>query len=168
MLDLVNISPDVTPTRALHLLTTDILLSELISGRPIATDTGYRLVLHTVAARGVLSWYCRARAKWAGNVMMPDCEAIIASISATPDHVPSPVVSGNRERRVLRLTKIVAHRFAGLHAYGGIGEPSKDFVFESSKASPLSTRPSIFQNEWVQLRARTSACLRQLKIVPRR
>lgn len=136
MLDLVNISPDVTPTRALHLLTTDILLSELISGRPIATDTGYRLVLHTVAARGVLSWYCRARAKWAGNVMMPDCEAIIASISATPDHVPSPVVSGNRERRVLRLTKIVAHRFAGLHAYGGIGEPSKDFVFEPT--SPIT------------------------------
>jgi hypothetical protein len=36
----------VTPVRALHLLTTDLLLAELVSGRPIATDvSGCLLIL---------------------------------------------------------------------------------------------------------------------------
>ena len=128
--------PDASPVRALHLLTTDLLLAELVSGRPIATDEGHRLALESDAARGVLSWYRGARAKWAGNVMTPDCEAIITSISATPAQVPPPAVAVDRERRVLRLAKIVAHRFAGLHAYGSADEPSTDFVFEPN--SPIT------------------------------
>ncbi len=126
----------VTPVRALHLLTTDLLLAELVSGRPIATDEGHRLVLDSDAARGVLSWYRSARSKWAGNVMTPDCEAIIASINATPAQIPPPSTSADRERRVLRLAKVVAHRFAGIHAYGSADEPSTDFVFEPS--SPIT------------------------------
>jgi len=128
--------PDVPPVRALHLLTTDLLLAELVSGRPIATDEGHRLALESDAARGVLSWYRGARGKWAGNVMTPDCEAIITSISATPAQVPPPAVAVDRERRVLRLAKIVAHRFAGLHAYGSADQPSTDFVFEPN--SPIT------------------------------
>ncbi|MBB3941459.1 hypothetical protein GGR39_003136 [Novosphingobium fluoreni] len=126
----------LSPVRALHLLTTDLLLAELVSGRPIATNEGHRLTLESNAARGVLSWYRAAPAKWAGNVMTPDCEAIITSIGANPDQVPAPAVSAYHERRVLRLAKIVAHRFAGLHAYGTADEPSTDFVFEPN--SPIT------------------------------
>ncbi len=126
--------PGMAPVRALHLLTTDLLLAELVSGRPIATDEGHRLILGSDAARGVLSWYRGARSKWAGNVMTPDCEAIITSINATPAQVPPPTASADRERRVLRLAKIVAHRFAGLHAYGSADEPSTDFVFEPNSS----------------------------------
>lgn len=128
--------PGVSSGRALHLLTTDLLLSELICGRPIMTDEGHRLELGSAAARGVLSWYRGARSKWAGNVMTPDCEAIIASIGATPGSGPSVAVPPSRERRVLGLAKIVAHRFAGLHAYGSIDEPGSDFVFEPK--SPIT------------------------------
>ena len=56
----------IPPVRALHLLTTELLLAELVSGRPIATDGGHRLALESDAARGVRSWYRSARTKRAG------------------------------------------------------------------------------------------------------
>lgn len=38
---------------------------------------------------------------------------------------------------MLRLGKIVAHRFAGLHAYGTIDDPGTDFVFEPERPITL-------------------------------
>lgn len=85
-----NDMEEEAPARALHLLTTDLLLAELISGRPIATDEGHHLTLVASAARGVLAWYRTARAKWSGNVMTPDCEAIITSIGTIPPALAVP------------------------------------------------------------------------------
>lgn len=47
----------MSPVRAIHLLTTDLHIAELISERSIATHEGHRLVLGSDSARGVLFWY---------------------------------------------------------------------------------------------------------------
>src|SRR5690606_40162861 len=46
-----------TTVRPLHLLTTDILLADLISGRAISTNEGHSLAVATDHARSVLNWY---------------------------------------------------------------------------------------------------------------
>lgn len=123
--------------RPLHLLTTDILLADLISGRTIATDGGRTLALSTEHARSVLNWYRVNRAKWAGNVMGTDCEAIINSIATRPPALTLPALSAVPEKRELRLVRLVAHRFAGLHAYGTADDAPDDFVFEPAKPITL-------------------------------
>src|SRR4051794_4917092 len=90
-----------TPTRPLHLLTTDILLSDLISGRTIATDEGHSLMLGSEHARSILNWYRSNRGKWAGNVMALDCEAIIDAIALSPPVLPPPALSAVPTRKML-------------------------------------------------------------------
>lgn len=123
--------------RALHLLTTDILLADLISGRDIVTSEGHPLSLTTDHARSALDWYRRNRHKWAGNVMTADCEALIDAIGSTPPELPTPAASGATEIKHLRLVRMVAHRFAGLHAYGTTSDAPKDFVYEPDKPITL-------------------------------
>lgn len=123
--------------RALHLLTTEILLADLISGRTISTSEGHSLSLPTDHARSVLNWYRGNRHKWAGNVMAADCEALIDSIASRPPQLPIPSAAAVQEIRRLRLVRLVAHRFAGLHAYGTASEAPADFVFEPDKPITL-------------------------------
>ena len=82
--------PQGPPARPFHLLTTDILLSDLILGRTIATNEGHTLSLSSEHARSVLNWYRVNQAKWAGNVMAPDCETIIDAIAVEPPVLPLP------------------------------------------------------------------------------
>lgn len=124
-------------SRPLHLLTTDILIADLVSGRAIVTDDGLRLTLSTTNARGVLAWYRANRGKWAGNVMVPDCEAIILASATTPAVVPSPLAAASDPPRVLRLARVVAHRFAGIHAFGAVDDPPSDFTFEPNRPITL-------------------------------
>lgn len=56
-------SESLPPSRPLHLLTTDILLADLISGRAIVTSEGHSLSLGTDHARSALNWYRRNRPK---------------------------------------------------------------------------------------------------------
>jgi hypothetical protein len=125
--DAVEPIPQVT--RPLHLLTTDILLADLISGRQIVTETQQSFLLSTDHARSVLNWYRNSRAKWASNLSLPDCEAMIDSIAASPPTMPAPPASSAGTGKVLRLAKVVAHRFGRLHAYGEVADPPEDFVF---------------------------------------
>ncbi len=85
----------------------------------------------------MLDWYRRNRGKWTGNLQVQDCEALIDSMSNTPAGVAAPASTTVHERRVLRLAKLVVHRFAGLHAYGAAGDPPENFVFEPNKAITL-------------------------------
>ncbi|MGK6321007.1 ATP-binding protein [Sphingomonas sp. DT-204] len=124
-------------TRPLHLLTTDILLADLISGRTIATSEGHSLTLDTEHARSVLNWYSRNRPKWAGNVMVADCEALIDAIAAVPPQLPAPGTVGATNIKHLKLVRLVAHRFAGLHAYGTVSNAPADFIFEPDKPITL-------------------------------
>ncbi len=78
----------------------------------------------------MLDWYRRNRSKWSANLQGQDCEAIIDCIANTPPTVAAPALSGEQERKVLHLVKLVAHRFAGLHAYGSADDPPEDFVFD--------------------------------------
>ena len=130
---------DVTPPtiRPLHLLTTEILLADLISGRTIATSEGHTLALNTEHARSVLNWYRVNRAKWAGNVMASDCEAVIDAIASKPPALPSPPAAATQQTRHLKLVRLAAHRFAGLHAYGTADDAPEDFVFEPDKPITL-------------------------------
>lgn len=124
-------------TRPLHLLTTDILLADLISGRTIATSEGHSLTLETEHARSALNWYRRNRPKWAGNVMAADCEALIDAIGTTPPLLPAPGTAGVTDIKKLKLVRLVAHRFAGLHSYGTASEAPADFIFEPDKPITL-------------------------------
>jgi hypothetical protein len=123
--------------RALHLLTTDMLLADLISGRIIATSEGHSLSLASNHARSVLNWYRGNRSKWTGDVMAADCEAIVDSTSSLPPQLPVPDAVGATTTRRLRLVRIEAHRFAGPHAYGTETNAPADFVFEPEKPITL-------------------------------
>lgn len=124
-------------SRPLHLLTTDILLADLISGRTIATSEGHSLTLEIKAARSALNWYRRNRPKWAGNVMVADCEALIDSIGSAPPQLPAPSTVDTTDIKHLKLVRLVAHRFAGLHAYGTVSDAPADFIFEPDKPITL-------------------------------
>jgi hypothetical protein len=127
----------VAAIRPLHLLTTDILLADLTSGRTIATSEGHSLVLSTDDARSALNWYRLNRAKWAGNVMAADCEAIVDALATKPPTIPAPPGVATHAVRYLKLARLQAHRFAGLHAYGTDSTAPDDFVFEPDKPITL-------------------------------
>ena len=122
-----------TTVRPLHLLNTDILLADLISGRVISTNEGHSLTVATDHARSVLNWYRSNRNKWAGNVMATDCEAIIDAIASAAPTIAVPVATSGSVVRHLKLVKLVAHRFAGIHAYGTATNAPDDFVFVPEK-----------------------------------
>lgn len=124
-------------TRPLHLLTTDILLADLISGRAIVTEQGQAFSLPSEHARAVLNWYRLSRSKWAGNLALPDCEALIDSIAKVPPVLPAQASVAATTGKTLRLTRVVAHRFGGLHAYGDAAGAPQDFIFEPGKPITL-------------------------------
>ena len=125
-------------SRDIHLLTTDALLSDLIGGRTVSLGGGEELTLHSDDGRAVLDWYQRNRNKWSGNLSAGDTDAVIDMIGTAPPTILSAAVAGPAGPiRMLRLVKIEAHRFAGLHAYGRATEPPISFVFEPGKPVTL-------------------------------
>ncbi|MGC2778192.1 MAG: AAA family ATPase [Bradyrhizobium sp.] len=126
------------PLLDIHLLTTDKLLAELIGGRAISLTTGDELVLASDDDRAVLDWYQRNRSKWQANLSAVDTDAIVDAVGRPPPvtEVTIDVGSGGTIK-LLRLVKIEAHRFAGLHAYGRRNEPPATFIFEPSKPITL-------------------------------
>lgn len=124
--------------RDIHLLTTDALLADLIGGRAVALDDGEQLALASDDARAVLDWYRRNRGKWSGNLSAGDTEAVVDVIGTPPPTVAAAACAGSiGPIRVLRLVRVEAHRFAGLHAYGRATEPPAPFVFEPGKPVSL-------------------------------
>jgi hypothetical protein len=69
--------------------------------------------------------------------MSADCEALIDSIASPPPQLPTPSAAGAAEVKQLSLVRLVAHRFAGLHAYGTADNAPPDFVFEPDKPITL-------------------------------
>jgi hypothetical protein len=66
-----------------------------------------------------------------------DIDGIIAAAGQTPPTLPSPAQALTKGARRLRLTKITAHRFGGLHAYGGLSEAPEDFEFTPQRPITL-------------------------------
>ena len=124
--------------RDIHLLTTDALLADLVGGRAVALGGGEQLALASDDARAVLDWYRRNRGKWAGNLSAADTDAIIDVIGTPPPTTEAEAEGGSaRTNKLLRLVKVEAHRFAGLHAYGRPSAPPASFVVEPSKPVTL-------------------------------
>ncbi|WEA23944.1 MULTISPECIES: AAA family ATPase [Rhizobium] len=117
-------------TRELHLLTTDVLLADLVSGRSIALTDGKTLEIESDDARAILDWYRRNPNKWVANQNTPDTDAVINLIGSKPPivalHAGGPA---SKSKLLLHLVQVKAHRFAGLHVYGLTNEPPEDFDF---------------------------------------
>jgi hypothetical protein len=120
--------------RDIHLLTIDALLADLIGGRSVALGGGEELALTSDDARTVLDWYRRNRGRWQANLSAGDTDAIIDVIGTPPPTIEAETEAGSaRAVRQLRLMKVEAHRFGGLHSYGSLTEPPPSFVFEPAK-----------------------------------
>jgi len=129
---------DRRTARDIHLLTTDVLLAVLIGGQAVAVRAGERLWLNSDDARAVLDWYRRNAGKWAGNLTAGDAEAIVDAIGPVPPSIaPAADAAVSGPARTLRLAKMVAHRFAGLHAHGRPTEPPETFTVIPTKAATL-------------------------------
>lgn len=124
--------------RDIHLLTIDALLADLVGGRAVALGGGDELAMASDDARSVLDWYRQNRGRWQANLSAGDTEAIIDMIGTPPPTIEASAEDGgNRAIKTLRLVKVEAHRFAGLHAYGRPSAPPASFVFEPGKPVTL-------------------------------
>lgn len=122
----------------IHLLTTDALLAELVGGGAVSTAAGQHFSLSSDDARAVLHWYGLNRTKWTSNLSATDTEAVVDAIgSAVPTMEAQATSRPAGAIRSLRLVKVVAHRFAGLHAYGKTLDAPESFIFEPSKGITL-------------------------------
>ena len=124
--------------RPLHLHTVESLCSDLISGRPVGVGKPtkeYRL--ESTISRSILAWYSANRARWAGNVRKEDVEAIVDEIEREPPELLATAVAGSETKPRLKLVRLEAHRFGGLHAYGGPNNAPESFVFEPSQPITL-------------------------------
>jgi hypothetical protein len=120
--------------RDIHLLTIDAVLALLVGGRTVALAGGREVGILSDDGRSVLDWYRRNRSKWSSNLSASDTEAVIDTIGSAPPSIAAVAETAPaRPISLLRLVKVEAHRFAGLHAYGRANEPPKSFVFEPSK-----------------------------------
>lgn len=129
---------DTPASRDIHLLTIDALLADLIGGRAVALGGGEELKLASDDARAVLDWYRRNRGRWQANLSADDTKAIIDVIGTPPPTIEAESESDSAHSvRLLRLVKVEAHRFGGLHAYGRPSAPPAPFVFEPGKPVTL-------------------------------
>ncbi|MBR0739746.1 AAA family ATPase [Bradyrhizobium liaoningense] len=120
-----------TSSRPLHLQTVESLFAELISGAAVLVgENESEFRFDNSDSRSLLNWYRLNQVKWAGNVMVADVEAMVSVMTTSPPQLPIPTANAQQARRQLTIAKIVAHRFAGVHAYGTAAEPPSDFVFE--------------------------------------
>jgi hypothetical protein len=106
---------------------------DLISGRPVGlTSASDVYLLESDRSRSILDWYRQNRSKWSGNVMVSDIESIVDASRKNPPNLKSLVINSSpgRHQRRLRLAKIEAHQFGGLHAAPSSTGTSPNFIFE--------------------------------------
>jgi recombinational DNA repair ATPase RecF len=123
-------------SRPLHLHTLDSLCADLISGRAVDVESG-QFSLSTTDARSILHWYSRRRDKWGARLSEVDADAIADCVGVAPPAIATLGSSAEPLKRRLKLKKIQAHRFGGLHAYGSLTAPPEDFIFEPNTAITL-------------------------------
>lgn len=118
------------PARGIHLLTTEGVLADLISGREILVTGKDPFALDTEDSRAVLGWYRDNGKRWAGNQRAEDIEAIINAVESPLPIVAAPADDATTTtKRSLKLVRMVAHRFAGLHVHGKLTDAPDPFVF---------------------------------------
>lgn len=124
--------------RSLHLHTLDSLIADLVSGRPVQTAAGEYFALADERSRSALDWYRgKGSPGWTANVSASHGEELVNAIQEVPPELPAlPARPDNAKVRRLRLKKLEAHRFAGLHKYGTPGTPPANYFHEF--ISPLT------------------------------
>jgi len=122
----------------LEIHTLDTLCKELVSGRGVVINGDGKVIqLCSDAGRAIFDWYRCNQAKWSGNNRMDDVRRIAEQLEKPPPDFPviaSSTTAGTP--LTIHLKSVRAHRFAGIHRYGGPTEPPPDFEFEIE--SPLS------------------------------
>jgi len=118
--------------RPLHLHTLDSLIADLVSGRPVQTGATGRFVLPDNRTRSALEWYRKkGSANWTANVTLQHGEDLVDAILLEPPELPAlPARPANANGRRLRLKKLEAHRFAGLHKFGTPTAAPDNYVHE--------------------------------------
>ncbi|XXT20133.1 ATP-binding protein [Sorangium sp. So ce429] len=107
------------------------LCNELLAGRPVlfgAQDELFQLA--AIESRSVLAWYVENTTRWAGNVLRDDIERIVDRLGTVPPAPPPTAIAGPDQTRVIHVTRMKAHRFAGLHHYGAPSAPPDVFEFD--------------------------------------
>lgn len=124
--------------RDLHLHTLDSLLCDLVSGRPVKVGATATFALPDPRTRSALEWYRkRGISRWTANVTAPDGEGLVDALLQEPPNLPAlPARPANASSRRLKLKKLEAHRFAGLHKFGTPNAAPANYVHEF--ASPLT------------------------------
>lgn len=125
-------------SRPLHLHTLDSLITDLVSGRPVRTSTKERFVFIDEHTRSALEWYRKkGAAAWTANVSTANGEDLVNAILLAPPELPAlPARPANAKSRRLKLKKLEAHRFAGLHKFGTPDAAPANYVHEFT--SPLT------------------------------
>ncbi len=125
-------------SRSLHLHTLDSLVADLVSGRPVQTGAEKRFVLPDEPTRSALEWYRKkGAAGWTASVNAQHGEELVNAILQKPPELPTlPARPANASNRRLRLKKLEAHRFAGLHKFGTPNAAPQNYVHEFT--SPLT------------------------------
>ncbi|MES0001837.1 AAA family ATPase [Mesorhizobium sp. M0051] len=118
--------------RALHLHTIDSLVADLITGVPVLIEGARRFSLPDTATRSALGWYQnRGPATWSADVRSLHAEELVDAISQPPPAVKAlPSRPANANNRRLRLKRVEAHRFAGLHKFGTPDAAPENYVHE--------------------------------------
>jgi len=116
--------------RSLHLHTLDSLITDLVSGRPVLTGAAKEFALQDERTRSALDWYRKkGPLAWAANVTPQLGEDLVDAILLKPPELPAlPARPALANSRRLRLKKMVAHRFAGLHKFGTPGTAPNNYV----------------------------------------
>ena len=130
--------PESEP-RALHLHTLASLITDLVSGRAISIGEGRSFVFSDERTRSALEWYRKkGSAAWTASVSVATAEGLVDSILLEPPQLTAlPARPANANSRRLRLKKVEAHRFAGLHKFGTPGNAPENYVHEFSSSLTL-------------------------------
>lgn len=130
--------PESEP-RPLHLHTLDSLIADLVSGRAVRTSTVERFHLPDDQTRSALEWYRkRGPAGWKLSVSAQRGEDLVDCIfQKPPELVARPARTAHASSRRLRLKKLEAHRFAGLHKFGTPGAAPENYVHEFTTSLAL-------------------------------
>ena len=108
------------------------LISALLQQRPVAVPGGADFLLHDDNARRIFGHYVRNRHLWprARPVLGDEVEGVLQALAA-PLPVAAPGSSRATGRKTWRLTRLEAHRFAGLHRHCGTdGEDPAVFALD--------------------------------------
>ena len=129
--------PESEP-RSIHLHTLDSLIADLVSGRPVETAPGEFFALPDERTRSALDWYRKkGAAAWTANVSAANGEDLVNAVVLTPPELPAlPARPANANSRRLKLEKLEAHRFAGLHKFGTPDAAPANYIHEFT--SPIT------------------------------